>query len=60
VVADDGLAAPALRVAARQVQRGVLLRVEEAGDEAEQLGGLMSAPLIPMVISVLYWVAELP
>ena len=43
VVTDDGLAAPALRVAARQVERGVLLDVEQVGDQAEQLGGIFGA-----------------
>src|SRR2546429_6116987 len=37
VVADDGLAAPPVRVAAGQVQRRVLLDVEQAGDQAEHL-----------------------
>src|SRR6266568_6117032 len=41
VVADDGLASPPPRVAAREIQRRVLLRVEQVGDQAEQLGGLL-------------------
>ncbi|HEX8005019.1 MAG TPA: hypothetical protein VF482_01155, partial [Trebonia sp.] len=36
-------AAPPAGVAARQVQRWVLFRVEQAGDQAEQLRGLFGA-----------------
>src|SRR6266536_5361068 len=43
VMPDDGLASPPGRVAARQVQRRVLLRVEQTGDQAEHLGVLLTA-----------------
>lgn len=44
VAPDDGLAAPALRIAAGQVRRRVLLRVEQVGDQAEYLRrGCLSA-----------------
>src|SRR6516165_5576736 len=43
VVPDDGLASPPPRVAAREVQGRVLLWVDQVGDQAEQLGGLLAA-----------------
>jgi hypothetical protein len=46
VAADDGLASPPPRVAAREVQRRVFPWVEQVGDQAEQLGGL----LVPAVL----------
>src|SRR5271169_6940722 len=45
VAADDGLASPPPRVAASEVQGRVLLRVQQVGDQAEQLGGLLGAVL---------------
>ena len=41
-MADDGLASPPPRVAARQIQRRVFPGVEQVGDQAEQLGGRSS------------------
>src|SRR5512135_1255271 len=43
VMADDGLASPPPRVAARQIQRRVLLWVEQVSDQAEHLRGLLAA-----------------